>query len=414
MSEPRLRPLQDRGAVLVHVGIALLVLAAFSAVVLDYGILWISRGQAQNAADAGALAGAISLAWDSDDRSSGGVPATRATAAANENRVWGQPAGVTPTVPDPISFPTCPDGTNTCIRVNVYRNEAHNNALPVFFARLFGRSEQGVQAMAIGQAAYGNAAKCLKPWAIPDKWEEHYPIDPGTWDWNQEFDLFDKHGNPVTPPDRYDGFEGAPLGTNSSYTGYKASPPWPSAQNDIGMQVRFKMGSPNQAATPGWFQPIDLPLPGGPETGGDRYRENIANCNPGLYNINDPTPLVVEPGNMIGPTAQGVAALIASDPGTVWNPALNGGRGGADCNTSLGACTGNRVVSIPVYDPYVYEMNRHSGRVVLQIRKVMGFYVDRMDGNDVLGYFVGAPGEIDPAQPSGGPTSWLRVIRLVR
>jgi hypothetical protein len=77
-------------------------------------------------------------------------------------------------------------------------------------------------------------------------------------------------------------------------------------------------------------------------------------------------------------------------------------------------CTGKRVVSIPVYDPYVYEMNRHSGRVEIQISKVMGFFVQGMNGNDVLGYFVGAPGVLDPAQPSGGTTSWLRVIRLVR
>jgi hypothetical protein len=67
-----------------------------------------------------------------------------------------------------------------------------------------------------------------------------------------------------------------------------------------------------------------------------------------------------------------------------------------------------------VYDPYVYEMNRHSGRVEIQISKVMGFFIQGMDGNDVVGYFVGAPGFISGGQPSGGLTSWLRVIRLVR
>ena len=32
--------------------------------VVDHGILWVSRGQAQNAADAGALSGAIARAYD--------------------------------------------------------------------------------------------------------------------------------------------------------------------------------------------------------------------------------------------------------------------------------------------------------------------------------------------------------------
>ena len=52
----------ERGAILIVVAVALLVLVGFSAIVVDYGILWVSRSQAQAAADAGALAGAISIA----------------------------------------------------------------------------------------------------------------------------------------------------------------------------------------------------------------------------------------------------------------------------------------------------------------------------------------------------------------
>ena len=46
------------------VAIQILVLTALSAFVLDYGLLWLGRRQAQNAADAGALAGSIALAKD--------------------------------------------------------------------------------------------------------------------------------------------------------------------------------------------------------------------------------------------------------------------------------------------------------------------------------------------------------------
>ena len=41
----------ERGATLVHVGISMLGLIVFSGFVVDYGVLWQSRRQAQNAAD---------------------------------------------------------------------------------------------------------------------------------------------------------------------------------------------------------------------------------------------------------------------------------------------------------------------------------------------------------------------------
>ena len=111
---------------------------------------------------------------------------------------------------------------------------------------------------------------------------------------------------------------------------------------------------------------------------------------------------------MIGPTDQGVRALINADPDEHWNTFTNS----VECTGP--DCSGERTVSIPLFDPYEYELARRSGRHEIVITKVLGFFVDRMDGNDVIGYFVGAPGVVDPAQPSGGPTSWLRVIRLVR
>ncbi len=39
---------RERGAVLIHVAVAMLGLLAFSALVIDYGIIWWRRRQAQN------------------------------------------------------------------------------------------------------------------------------------------------------------------------------------------------------------------------------------------------------------------------------------------------------------------------------------------------------------------------------
>ena len=65
----------ERGAVLVHVAIAMFVLLGFAALAVDYGVMWVSRSQAQNSADAGAMAGAVGLAFD--DTSTTGPQAAR-------------------------------------------------------------------------------------------------------------------------------------------------------------------------------------------------------------------------------------------------------------------------------------------------------------------------------------------------
>src|SRR4051812_26400297 len=95
----------ERGAVLIHVAVALLGLIAFTAFVADYGVMWVSRGQAQTAADAGALSGAIALAYDSPLDLT--VAKEKARAVARANTVFGQAPVVD--LAD-ITFPPCPPG----------------------------------------------------------------------------------------------------------------------------------------------------------------------------------------------------------------------------------------------------------------------------------------------------------------
>src|SRR5688572_4308918 len=80
----------EQGAVLVQVAIAMLVLGAMATFVVDHGIQWVSRGQAQNAADAGALSGAIARAYDelTDPPAGNGTTYSSAMGAALANNVW--------------------------------------------------------------------------------------------------------------------------------------------------------------------------------------------------------------------------------------------------------------------------------------------------------------------------------------
>src|SRR5262245_13913322 len=96
----------ERGAVLINAAIAMIGLISFSALVIDYGVLWAARRQAQNAADAGAMAAAVSLAYVDFDNHD--LARTAALNTARTNFVW----GAVPDITDgDVTFPPCPPGS---------------------------------------------------------------------------------------------------------------------------------------------------------------------------------------------------------------------------------------------------------------------------------------------------------------
>jgi hypothetical protein len=404
----------QRGAVLIYVAISLLGLLGFAALVVDYGVMWASRRQAQNAADAGALAGAVSLAYvDPDDQ-----PRARnaAAAAGAANLVWGLAPNIDPAA-DVIIGP-CPPGSpglpDTCVRVNVYRNQ-YKDPLPTFFARLFGIANQGVRATATAQVLIGNSSECLKPWAVPDKWFDYNdtPQD-NVWTWDDQFERYYENGPNAGQllPNPVDVYE--PPSSSGPGSGFRLP-------EDHGVHVRLKAGNPQQTLTAGWFFPIDLPRIGEPMTGGDRYRENIYSCNSVPVLIGDL--IWNEPGNMIGPTSQGVRDLIAQDPDAHWvDP---DGELGPQTGTIVDSCAQDtppcamkspRLVAIPIFDVDAWSnQDKTSGRFQIRITNIIGFFIEEMQGNDVMGVFVNYPGLL---RPGGGtltpPSAFLRTVALVR
>jgi Flp pilus assembly protein TadG len=155
--QARERRRDERGAVLVHVAISLTALLAFGALVVDLGVKWVARGQAQNAADAGALAAAVALSLeDPDDMSDAGPAKQSALAYARANEIWGEQPDVDVTADVTFLGPDmanrCPDDSDDrCVRVDVHRNQARGNPLPTFFAGIVGVTNQGVRATATAQ-----------------------------------------------------------------------------------------------------------------------------------------------------------------------------------------------------------------------------------------------------------------------
>ena len=224
-----------------------------------------------------------------------------------------------------------------------------------------------------------------------------------------QFDIAKKQGNtyvPYTPPDIY-----RPP-TDANPTGFDI-------HYDLGRKVTLKYGNPQDAPAPGQFLPIDLPIAdGSPEVGGANYRANIAGCNGvpiGVGTPDKPSPLQIEPGAMQGPTKQGVQDLIALDPNARWDTATNTVQN--TCAQAATPCAPRspRIVAIPVYDTLTYEQAREGGRTSVNIVNILGFFIDRMVGNDVVGYFTTVPAlKLAGAGTPNVNTSFAKVVMLVR
>jgi uncharacterized membrane protein len=153
----------ERGAITIHVALALMGVLAFAAMVIDQGVFYVSRRQVQNAADAGALAAAVTLL---NDPSASTEARIAAQALASANVVWGEATADADIVVSPLPF-ACPDGTLSCARVDVMRGQpdrngtAHSNSIPTYMMRIVGPTQQGVRATATAQVAAGNAVQCI-------------------------------------------------------------------------------------------------------------------------------------------------------------------------------------------------------------------------------------------------------------
>jgi hypothetical protein len=374
----------EKGMAFVFVGVGFMAFLAVTAFAIDVGMFMTARSQAQNAADSGALAGAVALVFDDyNDRSASGPAVQSALSAATANTVIHQTVSVTPA---DVTFPMDPQGMPNWVRVQVFRTGDRGNAVPTLMGSIFGVHTADVLATATAEAAPANAATCVKPWAVPDKWDER---GNPPWDEDDSFDVYDNQGAVLPNPDVY-----VPI-TQSGYTGYNSDPMGP----DYGRRIMLKAGNPHQAISASHFFPIALL----PNTGASWYEENIPGCWPGTMQIGQTIP--VEPGNMTGPTTSGTDDLIAKDRDAYWDSTSR--RVVSQFNPSP------RVIVIPVFDPMVYEDSRQHGRQEIKVANLVGFFVDSVHGNSVYGRIVPTTGLIRGTGPVPGG-AFLRAIRLVQ
>ena len=378
----------ESGMSLVYVAIGFMTFMAASTLAIDVGMFMTARNQAQNAADAGALSGVTALVRNSwTDRTPSGPAVQSAIDTAKKNGVMGSAPSVLTT---DVTFPNDPAGNANRVKVDVFRTTSRTNAIPTLIGSLLGVNTVDIAATATAEASPANAMTCVKPFMIPNKWIENSDANgkaDGPWTPDSTFDLVDKKGNPLPNPDVY-------IGEDPGFTGYTVA-------NDVGLQLVLRAGTGSQA-NPSFY--YSWKMPG--DTGGDFYRENIANCNTTVM-VSGNT-IIQEPGDMSGPTVQGVQSLIDKDPDAIWS---------TSCNCVINSKFGDnspRVFPIPLFDPNYYAIGQLQGRTAdFKIADFLGFFVDRVSGNQIYGRVTNIVGVVD--QTSTAPANaFPKAIRLVQ
>ena len=402
----RRRVKSERGAVVVHAMVAMIGLLTFSAFSIDYGVMWTARRQAQNAADAAALAGAISMAYSAVDDQA--LARQSALNIAAMNLIWGAPPDITPadvTFPKPCpASPGFPGGGH-CIRVDVFRNQrAGGNPLPVFFGQLAGLTEQGVRATATARVLFGGAANCLLPISFPDRWTENWP-NPQPWTDGNTFDLVDGGGVPLASPDVY-----VAPGGNDPGTGFTRESA--SGGADLGLQMTLRFNDPavtGDRAAAGWYRPVRL---SDEQSGPSDLLDAISECPSAVVRSGDL--LATENGALsAAQIAAAINSVVDRDPGAAWEPSLNNGRGGVTggCMSS-GACTlSPRIRPVAVYNPLDWAQG--DGRSVL-VAKVVGFFLERPVGERLVGRVMQYPSEFYEAGAGPEAANFIVTTTLVR
>jgi Flp pilus assembly protein TadG len=381
----------ERGSTIVLIAVSLFAVLALGALSVDLASLRSAHAEAQRAADVIALAGASAFKDKSyTDPTALTDAQTRAIAVARSNMVrsdtldvrsptvdsatygWGK---VTVVQTAQVTLNIIPDSQ----RVRAWVRHA---GVGTFFGGMLAKPYGHVQAMATAQASQSGTINCLKPFALPDVWNERNTSSGKTgqdknanrvWDDGEPWQ-FEPTANPADTYVPYD--PDASSSAQASQTGYGSA--WRNADgvaNDWGRTVMIKAQRPGDAITSGWFYPWRI----GSSSGGNDYRGNISSCNPAVTSLGQSYD--VENGNMVGPTKQGIDDLIAQDPGAQWNSSLDGGKGGIEGSQFGNWRNSPRVIAVALFDPNQIAGIQSGGNLSVTFNNFALFFVEGFVGN---------------------------------
>jgi hypothetical protein len=395
-----MNPRSESGAMAVQAALIMAMLVSMSALVVDQGLLLVARAEAQNAADAAAIAGAYARATVNEE------PAATEAHVINialANKVWMAAPSIG--APD-VNVGPCEDPEpwwtpgDECVTATVHRTRARGNELPTVFANFFGLAWQNVSATSTARVASAGMTDCMRPWAISDRWLERSDgagNPTGAWDpdstYDTEYATGPNKGKPLPNPDVY-----IPPSQNSVGTGFTTA--------DYGRQLVLKQGN----GAGGWFGKVALARKdgwGSPHSA-QTYKRNIESCNGVELELGDEVETLN--GNTVGPTRQGVETLISDDRGSYWDKGKKRIRGG--CMEQGECAKSSRLVAVGVFNPLLYGDKSDTVKIV----NLIGFYIDEIDSdNNVIGHLTYYPAIADRKAPAiPGQSSFLKAAVLAR
>jgi hypothetical protein len=459
-------PSDERGSVSVVAALSMTGLLALLALGIDLGALFTARSEAQRAADAAALAGASAF-LEYQQSQARSVAEQRAVEFAISNQIRGQAI-----TPEEVTVSVVLDSS-------IVRTQVRRNGVPTWFARLFGVDGVDVGAEAAAWAGPAGAARCLKPFAVPDLWHEttHDLNQNRIWDEGERWSYDPASGDFYAP---YTGPGGDPnaTGYGSSWRDGYSDARGRTYERDYGRRITIKVTDPRDAYVPSFFLPWVLPLdanqaqcsatpggPGGPGDGGPggnvdgpgdgqgggqgwfrwlerrgdlggptgpppgrnpegpgsgsgggldrdggegrgaaRYRQNICSCNNSIIDLD--TEYLIEPGNMVGPTYQGVRQLIEQDPSAYWDDRTN-------TLVSEHGMDSPRVITVALFDPGEITS---PGRQYIRFNNFARFFIEEQASSQdpVTGRFLYyVPGVGRQGRDGETTGSLVRVLQLI-
>ncbi|MEK6321628.1 MAG: pilus assembly protein TadG-related protein [Acidobacteriota bacterium] len=390
----------QEGYVIVTVGVLIVVLLGFVALGIDVGVLSSARTSAQRAADAAALGAAFVYVTrpDLDETTTpklSEVVTDYAKKVAASNKILEVAVNVS-------EVTATPEVADRRVTVTLTHSQ------PTFFASILGEYSANITVTAVAEAAFNATGdRCTKPWFVPNT-----VLDNGSGQGAL------CNACSATPPHVLIETSGAdPEVSQYAQDWMTAQDALPSNNNPPPRQFTIKPQNPSQAISPGQFFAIRL----GDGNGASWYEQNIRTCPDQAVFCQTSYPS--EPGAMVGPTKQGVNALVNYNRdancnncdrdtyvavGKYQRPASQGG-GIFSSSRSLAIAP---VIDVCVFCPDNFPSGTESGQFT-----VIGFalvFIEGIQGNEVKARLIDVldcAGGNPPQEASGAYSVPVRLVR---
>lgn len=342
----------ERGYVIVTTALLLVVFLGFGALAVDLGLLYSGRSSAQRAADAAALAGAFTFV----SNPSAPQPSTaydHAMSTALINNILGTPL-------------TEPEVTVTIDVANERATVEIAHTEDTYFARVLGRNSVDLAVKAVAETSIDAVATfCAKPWFVPNT----VVSDLAACDACTAGEL---------------------LVDDGVVTAF--------GESKVGMSFTIKPQNPTGAMAPGQFYAVRM----ADSAGGNDYRTNIATCSTDVITCQQTYGL--EPGNMIGPTLQGVNELTGTPADTYMGIGEYMDSGGNMSDTS------RSLIIAPLWDTCALagfcpgnSLPDNGANAEITVSGFALIFLDGVQGNNVVAHLLGVFGCGSIAGPPPGP-----------